>query len=80
MAFSGVRVTKKHLKRLQEIQELIDAAGRNLSYCNDTTGAQCDGRRDDVDASKEEAEGEFIGNLSDMKSIINDILQSYGAE
>lgn len=80
MAFSGVRVTKKHLKTLHEIQGLLDEAGRNLSYCNDTTGSMCDGRRDEVDASKEEAEGEFVGNLVDMKLLINDILKSYGAD
>jgi len=80
MAFSGVRVTKKHLKSLQKIQDLIDEARSNLLYCNDTTGAYCDGRPDEVDASKEETEGEFIGNITDMRDIVNEILKSYGAE
>lgn len=80
MSFSGVRVTKKHLKSIHKLQDLLDEPRSNLLYCNDTTGSYCGGRPDEVEASKEAAEGEFIGNITDMRDIVNDILKSYGAE
>jgi hypothetical protein len=80
MSFSGVRVTKKHLKSLHKLQDLLDEARSNLLYCNDTTGAACGGSREEVEASKEATEGEFIGNITDMRDIVNDILKSYGDE
>jgi hypothetical protein len=71
---------KKQEKKLREIEALVAEARKNFTYCLDTTGELCDGEPYEVDGSKEEAESEAIGNLYDVKLLIDEILKSYGAE
>jgi hypothetical protein len=70
MAFSGVRHTKKILKEVDKAIVQLQAGRKLLEYCNDTTGNMCDGRPDEVDGSKEEAESEALDTVYDAVKIL----------
>jgi hypothetical protein len=70
MAFSGVRHTKKMLKEVEFALSELQKAKEYLEYCNDTSGMRCDGRPDEIDASKEHAESEAYGHMDEaMESL-----------
>jgi hypothetical protein len=78
MAFSGVRHTKKILKEVNLAIADLQKAKEHLEYCNDTKGLYCDGRPDEVDASKEETEGEALSCMSEAEARLSTILTENG--
>lgn len=78
MSFSGVREIKKILFKVDNIQLTLTEARSELEYCIDTTGTLCDGRPDEVEGSKEHAEGLAIDHLLEIRDELNEILAKYG--
>jgi hypothetical protein len=78
MSFSGIRAMKKLLYEVDIIQSILTEARSELEYCIDNTGSLCDGRPDEVEGSKEHAEGLAIDHLLEIREKLNEILEKYG--
>jgi len=81
MAYSGHRVIKKNIKDTKLIIDILKNSIDNFEYCMDTSGKYYDSdREDEIEALREDVEGEAIGHITDARNLLNDILERYGAK
>ena len=79
MAASTIRVIKKHLKAIEEINSLLKKAECDFICACDTNGKHFgSNRKDDVEGAREAVEGEAIDALTNAKEKITILLAHYG--